>query len=137
MRSTGCSARQMRTTACSVSSFVHSLTASLSAWTCSSPPWRPAASLRPRLGCLPLAMLTLLFRDPDWLAVQFEMLRAFFAPYSDAPATVTKMTRGLQASLPAVMPCAEQTLDKRFAAGQHDRPLERAQGHAGWAPPRA
>ena len=50
--------------------------------------------------------------------MQFEMLRAFFAPYSDVPATVRMMTRGLQASLPAVMPRAEQTLDRRCAAGQ-------------------
>ena len=70
------------------------------------------------LGVLAARDARVLFRDPDWLAVQFEMLRAFFAPYSDAPATVTRMTRGLQASLPAVMPRAKQTLDKRFAAGQ-------------------
>ena len=70
------------------------------------------------LGVLAARDARVLFRDPDWLAVQFEMLRAFFAPYSDAPATVTKMTRGLQASLPAVMPCAKQTLDKRSAASQ-------------------
>ena len=53
------------------------------------------------LGVLAARDARVLFRDPDWLAVQFEMLRAFFAPYSDAPATVTRMTRGLQASLPA------------------------------------
>ena len=70
------------------------------------------------LGVLAARDAKLLFRDPDWLAVQFEMLRAFFAPYSDAPAAVRMMTRGLQASLPAVMPRAKQTLDKRFAAGQ-------------------
>ena len=70
------------------------------------------------LGVLAARDARVLLRDPDWLAVQFEMLRAFFAPDSDAPATVTKMTRGLRASLPAVMPCAKQTLDKRFAAGQ-------------------
>ena len=70
------------------------------------------------LGVLAARDARVLFRDPDWLAVQFEMLRAFFAPYSDTPATVTRMTRGLQASVPAVMPCAKQTLDKRFASGQ-------------------
>ena len=70
------------------------------------------------LGVLAARDVLVLLRDPDWLAVQFEMLRAFFAPYSDAPATVTTMTRGLRASLPAVMPSAKQTLDKRFAAGQ-------------------
>ena len=70
------------------------------------------------LGVLAARDVCVLFRDPDWLAVQFEMLRAFFAPYSDAPATVRMMTRGLQASLPAVMPRAEQTFDRRCAAGQ-------------------
>ena len=70
------------------------------------------------LGVLAARDARVLFRDPDWLAVQFELLRAFFAPYSDAPATVNKMTRGLQASLPAVMPHAKQTLDQRFAASQ-------------------
>ena len=70
------------------------------------------------LGVLAARDARVLFRDPDWLAVQFEMLRAFFAPYSDAPATVTRMTHGLQASLPAVMPCAKQTLNTSFAAGQ-------------------
>ena len=70
------------------------------------------------LGVLAARDARVLFRDPDWLAVQFEMLRAFFAPYSDAPATVTRMTRGLQASLPAVLPCAKQTLNRSFAAGQ-------------------
>ena len=70
------------------------------------------------LGVLAARDARVLFRDPDWLAVQFEMLRAFFAPYSDAPATVTRMTRGLQASLPAVMPCAEQAPDTRSARRQ-------------------
>ena len=70
------------------------------------------------LGVLAARDARVLFRDPDWLAVHFEMLRAFFAPYSDAPAAVRMMTRGLQASLPAVMPCAKQALDKRSAPRQ-------------------
>ena len=70
------------------------------------------------LGVLAARDARVLLRDPDWLAVQFEMLRAFFAPYSDAPATVSRMTRGLQASLPAIMPHAEQAPDTRSAPRQ-------------------
>ena len=60
------------------------------------------------VGVLTARDARLLLRDPDWLSVQFEMLRAFFAPTGDAPAKVARMTKGLQASLPAVVPDANQ-----------------------------
>ena len=91
------------------------------------------------LGVLAARDVRVLLRDPDWLAVQFEMLRAFFAPYGDAPATVTRMTRGLQASLPAVMPCTKQALDTRSAPRQqidlscvHRAMLAAPDGVLGW-----
>ena len=58
------------------------------------------------VGALTARDARLLLRDADWPAVQFEMLRAFFAPYGDAPATIVRMTKGLRASLPAVVPGA-------------------------------
>ena len=71
------------------------------------------------VGVLTARDARLLLRDPDWLSVQFEMLRAFFVPYGDAPATVARMTKGLQASLPAVVPDANQPQIKSSGPRHH------------------
>ena len=89
------------------------------------------------LGVLAARDARVLFRDPDWLAVQFEMLRAFFAPYSDAPATVTRMTSRLAGQLARRDAMCKADARQELCSRSADGPLERAQGHAGGARRRA
>ena len=84
------------------------------------------------VGALTASDARLLLRDPDWPAVQFEMLRAFFAPYGDAPATIARMTKGLRASLPAVVPGATPAVDTTPEYQTSCRDLVCAQSHARW-----
>ena len=60
--------------------------------------FKPAA-----LGALAARDFRVLLREPEWLAVQFEMLRTFFAPHGDAPGVIIRMTKGLRACLPAMV----------------------------------
>ena len=63
----------------------------------------PHGFLPAALGALAARDFRLLLREPDWLAVQFEMLRTFFAPHGDAPAVIMRMTKSLRACLPAMV----------------------------------
>ena len=85
------------------------------------------------VGVLASRRAQVVLSDPDWLAVQFEMLRAFFAPYGDAPATVARMTKGLQASLPAVVPDAKQP--QRQSSGPRHQQTSRACTEPRWPGP--
>ena len=62
-----------------------------------------------------------ILRDPDWLAVQFEMLRAFFAPYGDAPAVVPRMSKDLKRCLPAVVPSSSSALAPSAGPAEHSK----------------
>ena len=71
------------------------------------------------IGALAARDAGVVLRDPDRLAVQFEMLRAFFAPYGDALAVLPRMTKGVPGCLPAVVPEAMRTVDSGRKSGRH------------------
>ena len=71
------------------------------------------------LGVLAARDVRVLLREPDWLAVQFEMLRAFFAPYGDALTAVPRGSKITRACLPAVVPGAKHGADPGSGAARH------------------
>ena len=71
------------------------------------------------LGVLAARDVRVLLRELDWLAVQFEMLRAFFAPHGDALTALPKGSKITRACLPAVVAGAEHGADPGSGAARH------------------
>ena len=71
------------------------------------------------LGVLAARDVRVLLREPDWLAVQFEMLRAFFAPYGDALIAVPPRSTITRACLPAVVAGVKRGADPGSGVARH------------------
>ena len=74
---------------------------------------------RTAIGTLAARDARVMLREPDWLAVQFEMLRAFFAPYGDSLVALLRVHKHMHGCLPAVVPGAERIPGSGSGSARH------------------